>query len=459
MNFSQIHSVYFIGIGGIGMSALARYFKAMGKTVSGYDKTPTTLTKQLQSEGIEIHFEDWGDKVLSQIDSTNSLIIYTPAVPKNHGELTAFLAGGYTVIKRAKALGIISSEFETFAVAGTHGKTTTSTLLAHVLHHTKEGCNAFIGGISSNYNSNCIINASSKRVVVEADEFDRSFLHLKPNYSIVTSMDADHLDIYGDGDHLKKSFLEYIHLTNPTGMVAIHASIELSEKELPDDLKTIRYAIDQTADWKGQNTRYDQGKYWMDIVYHQVKFENVELGLPGFHNAENALAVFAICFEIGIEEEIIRKALASYKGVKRRFDFQIRNENLIVIDDYAHHPTEIKAFLGAVRQLYPTKKITTVFQPHLFSRTRDFMDGFADSLSLSDELLLLPIYPAREEPIPGITSEKLLAKVALAAKQMSSKKEVVADLSKSKREVVLIVGAGDIDTCVEPIKNHYLNEV
>lgn len=437
------------------MSALARYFKSQGKDVRGYDKTSTDLTKQLESEDISVHYDDHGASVLSDLDKTSTLVIYTPAIPKDHQELNAFIKEEFTLIKRARALGIISSELETFAVAGTHGKTTTSTLLAYVLSTTPEKCNAFVGGISSNFHSNTLIEPDSKRVVVEADEFDRSFLQLDPNYAIITSMDADHLDIYGDGSHLLESFNDFMNRVNSNGLLMLNVNLDTSNFKFTHPVKKLTYGLSAKADWSASNLRYEKGTFLFDIKSPKTEFKNVELGIPGSHNCENALAVFALCSELGIDEKILRKGLASFKGVQRRFDFQIRREDIVVIDDYAHHPTEIEAFLSSVRKLYPTKKITAVFQPHLFSRTRDFLDGFARSLSLCDELFLLDIYPARELPIPGITSQFLLDKVNLTKKFMSSKTAIVSDLKKENREVILIIGAGDIDTCVKPITDAY----
>ena len=455
MKFQDIHNVYFVGIGGIGMSALARYFKSQGKHVAGYDKTSTDLTKQLESEGISVHYEDHGKSVLKELDIESTLVIFTPAVPKDHQELNAFIAEGYTLIKRAKALGIISSELETFAVAGTHGKTTTSTLLAYILSTTPEKTNAFVGGISSNFHSNTLIEPKSGRVVVEADEFDRSFLQLDPDYAIVTSMDADHLDIYGNGSHLLDSFNDFMNQVHPEGFLMLNANLDISGFNFTHDIQKITYGLNVKADWSGTNVRYENEKFLFDIQSSSKEFKNIELGIPGSHNAENALAVFALCMELDFDEKAVRNALASFKGVQRRFDFQIRREDLVIIDDYAHHPTEIEAFLLSVKQLYPAKKITAVFQPHLFSRTRDFLAGFAQSLSMCDELFLLDIYPARELPIEGITSQVLLDKVPLQHKWMSSKTTIVNDLKKEKREVILIIGAGDIDTCVKPITAAY----
>ena len=453
MKLAEVHSVYLIGIGGIGMSALARYYKGHGKAVSGYDRTPTQLTRLLEDEGIAIHYSDESDAVLNSQDPQTTLVIYTPAVPVNFGELNAFQKAGYQVIKRAAALGFISQEFETFAIAGTHGKTTTSAILAHVLYHTKEQCNAFIGGVSTNYNSNCIVVPEARRMVVEADEFDRSFLQLKPNYSIITTIDSDHLDIYGDGAELVASFQEFAQRTNESGALFVQAAVasELGKQQAP----VFTYGFDCQADWIGSNLAYEEGQFYFDIQHNETRYERVKFGLPGKHNAENALAVFALCHFIGVDEILLRQTFASFKGVKRRFEYHIRRDDLTIIDDYAHHPTEIKAFLNAVRAIYPDRKITLVFQPHLYSRTRDFMNDFVWTLSLADQLFLLPIYPAREEPIPGVSSEKLYDQIDLSHKMLSEKPTIVEDLKKTDHEIILIVGAGDIDTCIQPIVNAF----
>jgi UDP-N-acetylmuramate--alanine ligase len=453
VNFSEIKKVYFIGIGGIGMSALARYFISQKKEVMGYDRTETVLTRSLVSEGVDIHYEDKGWDILDQFATKDTLVVYTPAVPDDFGELKAFQEHGFSVIKRAKALGIISDAFKTIAVAGTHGKTTTSSILAYTLTQTNEGCNAFVGGILSNYRSNCIINADSGRVVVEADEFDRSFLHLKPNYIILTSLDADHLDIYGDKRNLLESFNEFVNQAKSSSTLMYHSNLDLSSFNFTSDLRIVSYGTAGHSDWKLHSTKYEDGKFYFDISNHGKAYRNIEFGLPGQHNAENATAVFAMCKTLGVEEDQIRAAFIKFRGVKRRFDYKVRRDDMIVIDDYAHHPTEVQAFLESVRKLYPDKKITAIFQPHLFSRTLDFMDEFAESLSLCDELFLLPIYPAREEPIEGVTSDVLLGKVSMSNKHMSSLDGIIKDLQSSDKEVVCILGAGDIDTVVEPIAN------
>jgi len=453
MKFKDIHTVYFIGIGGIGMSAIARFFNGQGKEVLGYDKTKTALTQTLEKEGINIHYKDLGKEILNQIDKKNTLVIYTPAIPKTHQELNILIKNNYYFIKRAKALGIISNEKETYAVAGTHGKTTTSSIMAHVLYQTPQSCNAFIGGITSNYNSNCLINETSNRVVVEADEFDRSFLQLSSNYTIITTTDADHLDIYGDANTLKHSFIEFAEKTNKKGLLMVNANIDFTDYK--GQTKVLTYGFNSNANWKGENLRYIDGNLYFDIINNDKIYKDVQFGLPGKHNVENALAVFALLTEVGINEKDIRNSFITYKGVKRRFDYHIRRKDFIIIDDYAHHPKEITAFLNSVKEIYPTKKITTVFQPHLFSRTNDFMDEFATALALSDKLYLLDIYPARELPMEGVTSQVLLNKINLKDKQMSSKQNIVDDLHQSKHDIIVIVGAGDIDTTIQPIVKSY----
>ena len=436
------------------MSAIARFFNVMGKNVIGYDKTETQLTKQLQAEGVDVHFEDRAESALEGLNKYNTIVIFTPAVPASHGELLAFQEAGFTIIKRAKALGIISEQQDTYAVAGTHGKTTTCSIMAHVLYTTKESCNAFIGGITSNYNSNCLISEGSDRVVVEADEFDRSFLQLAPKHSIITSMDADHLDIYGGSTALEDSFIEFAEKTDDIGLLMLQANLDFSKYS--GQAQKLTYGFNHnSADWKGSKLRYINGKTYFNIASKRQLFKDVEFGLPGQHNAENALAVFALLFELGISELHLRNAFKSYLGVKRRFEFHLKENDLIIIDDYAHHPAEITSFLGSVKALYPTKQITCVFQPHLFSRTQDFMEDFAISLGLADKLYLLDIYPARELPIEGITSEVLLSKVDLESKYLSSKSTIVDDLSIGVHEVIVIVGAGDIDTCIKPITAHF----
>ena len=447
MNLNQIHNVYFIGIGGIGMSALARYFQYIGKNVAGYDKTETQLTDELQALGLTIHFEDNINQIPKDFYSENTLVVVTPAVPASHSEWNYFVERNYTIKKRAEVLGLITKDTYCFAVAGTHGKTTTSSILGHILYESGVDVTAFLGGIVENYNSN-LIGSGKTVTVVEADDFDRSFLHLHPNVSCITSMDADHLDIYGDAAHIEASFREFAAKTDRDHLYVI--------KGLPLDGITIGVTPD--ADFSAQNIRIENGYYVFDVKTPNEVVQNVKFGLPGHHNLTNALLAFAMAKSYGVSNENISTALASFKGVRRRFSFQIREENRVYIDDYAHHPTEINAVHQAVRELYPEKKIIAAFQPHLFSRTKDFADGFAASLSQFDEILLLDIYPARELPMEGITSSWLLTKIEQPNKKLVNKKELIAAFKNSDATVFITIGAGDIGEMVKDIKNALYEE-
>jgi len=447
MNLNQIHNVYFVGIGGIGMSALARYFQFIGKNVAGYDKTETQLTSELQENGIKIHFEDDINLIADSFkNSENTLVVITPAVPKNHSEWNFFLDNGFTVKKRAEVLGIITKDTFCFAVAGTHGKTTTSSILGHILYESGIDVTAFLGGIVEGYDSN-LIGTGKTVTVVEADEFDRSFLHLHPNMSCVTSMDADHLDIYGDVAAIEASFKEFANKVPSENLFIV--------KGLALEGKTI--AVNIGADYIAQNIRIENGFYVFDIKTATELIENVKFGLPGHHNLTNALLAFAMAKSYGVENEKISTALASFKGVRRRFSFQIRTEKLVYIDDYAHHPTEINAVHQAVRELYPNKKIIACFQPHLYSRTKDFVESFAESLSQFDELLLLEIYPARELPIEGVNASWLLEKINSKNKQLVTKEKLLTCFQNSDADVYITIGAGDIGEMVKDIKK-VLNE-
>ncbi|MCD8518537.1 MAG: UDP-N-acetylmuramate--L-alanine ligase [Flavobacterium sp.] len=441
MNLNQIHNVYFIGIGGIGMSALARYFQYIGKKVVGYDKTPTQLTDELQEIGLEIHFEDNISLIPTDFYVENTLVIVTPAVPVSHSEWNYFIERGFTIKKRAEVLGIITKDTYCFAVAGTHGKTTTSSILGHVLFESGVDVTAFLGGIVENYNSN-LIGSGKTVTVVEADEFDRSFLHLHPNVSCVTSMDADHLDIYGDAASIEESFREFAAKTPSENLYVI--------KGLPLEGNTI--GVNNDADFSAQNIRIENGFYVFDVKTPTEVVRSVKFGLPGHHNLTNALLAFAMAKSYGVSNEKIIAALASFKGVRRRFSFQIREEKLVYIDDYAHHPTEINAVHQAVRELYPGKKIIAAFQPHLFSRTKDFVDGFAESLSQFDEILLLEIYPARELPMEGVNSTWLLNKINNPNKKLVSKDELFTAFENSDADVYVTIGAGDIGELVKGLK-------
>jgi len=448
-------NIYFLGIGGIGMSALARYFRMKGLTVAGYDKTPSPLTDSLEKEGINVHFEDFGPSIPEAFrNKENTLVVYTPAIPKNLGELMHFQHHGFDLMKRAEVLGLITRSSKGLGVAGTHGKTTTSTLLTHILNESHVKCNAFLGGISANFNSNFVASETSEYTVIEADEFDRSFLQLSPYASIITSTDADHLDIYGDSEEFLHGFQAYAAKIAGDGVLIMRQGLKLTS-EAP----IISYAVDDDADYTGKFLRAEQGAFFMDVETPAGLWKKVELGLPGIHNAENAVACIALCIFLGLSEEEIRFGLRTFKGVKRRFEYHVRNESLIYIDDYAHHPTEIKALLDSVRLLYPGKKVTGIFQPHLFSRTRDFMDAFARELSALDELILLPIYPAREEPIAGISSEALLEQCTIKDKKVLLPQEAVALLGDRREGVILTIGAGDIDRIVSPLKSQLADQV
>jgi UDP-N-acetylmuramate--alanine ligase len=443
---NSFSNVYFVGIGGIGMSALARYFKMLGKNVAGYDKTPSPLTQQLENEGINIHFEDLGASIPAPFQTLDeTLVVFTPAIPAQMQELVYFQSNGYTCMKRSEVLGLITRNSRGLGVAGTHGKTTTSSLLAHILHQSI-GCSAFLGGISSNFESNFIFSENSDLTVIEADEFDRSFLRLSPFASIITSTDADHLDIYGDSSTFLEGFQKYVDLIDENGLLIVKKGLPL-KRSFP----TYTYSIEEEADYTATNLRSENGRFKMDVKTPNETWENMELGLPGIHNAENALACIVMCQFLGLNESQIREGLSSFKGVKRRFEYHLRSENLIYIDDYAHHPTEIRSLLSSVRLLYPTMKITGIFQPHLFSRTRDFIEDFAAELSKLDELILLPIYPAREEPIAGITSEKLLELSTCTEQTILNPSEVLEKLATYQEGVVLTIGAGDIDRLVPSI--------
>ncbi|MDG1331117.1 MAG: UDP-N-acetylmuramate--L-alanine ligase [Crocinitomicaceae bacterium] len=451
-HIASFDRAYFIGIGGIGMSALARYFNMKGWDIAGYDKTPSPITKALQEEGISIHFEDLGENLPSQfLETEKTLVVFTPAIPKDMEELVFVQNGNYTVKKRAEVLGMITRDSKALGVAGTHGKTTTSTMLAHILNESDKGCNAFLGGIAANFNSNFVSHPTSQWTVVEADEFDRSFLQLTPYASIVTSTDADHLDIYGDDAEFLEGFKSYLDLINSNGHTILHKDIKL------EALNEIRYGLNAKVAFSGWDLRVENGAFLMDVKTPQGNWDAVELGIPGTHNAENALSCIALGAQLGLTEEILRSALKSFKGVKRRFEYHIRTEDKVYIDDYAHHPTEINALLDSVDLMYPNKKVLGIFQPHLFTRTRDFFEGFAEALSRLDDVILLPIYPARELPIEGVTSDALLEKMTSSKKAVLSPVEAVERAASSEFDVILTIGAGDIDRIVLPLKERLEN--
>ncbi|MGO4876868.1 UDP-N-acetylmuramate--L-alanine ligase [Pedobacter psychrotolerans] len=446
MELSKINRVFFVGVGGIGMSALARYFAKRGQDVCGYDKTKTRLTETLAQEGIQITYADEVSELPEAFlhSKEDTLVVYTPAIPKDAQLLNYFRNHGFVLKKRSEVLGIISKGMFCIGIAGTHGKTTTSSIVAHILKDTGYDCTAFLGGIASNYNSNVLFGKNNV-VVVEADEYDRSFLTLHPDIAVVTSMDADHLDIYGDKSHLEESFRLYAGQLKAEGKLYVHEGLPLEN--------SITYAASSTADAKAINLRVEGAKFVFDYVDSNHQLTDVSLMLPGKHNVENTTVAIAIALQLGIGSEKVKLAVANFKGVKRRFEYIVNNESQIYIDDYAHHPEELRACFDAVRQLYPTKKLTVIFQPHLFTRTRDFADDFARVLSTADELLLLDVYPARELPLEGVNARFLLDKITLGNKRIVEKDAVIEYIAQEKPELILTVGAGDIDTLIEPIKN------
>jgi UDP-N-acetylmuramate--alanine ligase len=448
--------VYFIGIGGIGMSALARWYMANGFEIAGYDRTPTALTTQLQEENMFVHFKDVVEEIPPAFLEKNTLVIYTPAIPQDNVILRYFISQGYKVIKRAEALGDVTREVFTVAVAGTHGKTTTSSMIAHVLREAGKNCFAFIGGITQNYNSNLLFGDFAKEnkiMVVEADEYDRSFHRLRPDVAVITAMDPDHLDIYTDENEFQEAFDKFVEKLSDEGHLIYKHGLKIAAAKPGQHFASFGMT---GADYAAIIT--DESNFVFDIENGQERLTNVRLGTPGFHNIQNALAAYGAARSLDISPEVIKQALENFKGVKRRFDFIVNNGKTIYIDDYAHHPTEIFAFLRSVKSMFSEKKLTAIFQPHLFSRTRDFMEGFAESLSLADKLILLDIYPARELPIPGVTSEILLEKVTSKEKILLKKNELMDYLSKETPEILVTIGAGDIDQFVMPIGNLFKSE-
>jgi len=451
MNPNEIHSAYFAGIGGIGMSALARYFNALGIRTAGYDRVRSKLCEKLEAEGMEIVYDEAPERIPQWFLDTppgRALVVYTPAVPAGHEGLNFLRSTGVEVLKRSELLGLITAQKRTVAVAGTHGKTSTSALAAYLLESGKVPCSAFLGGIAANFDSNVLINADSDIVVVEADEYDRSFLRLTPEVAVVTSVDADHLDIYGDGGSLLEAFQAFAQKTEPGGVVFCRKGIELTAAA---EIRT--YGIECDADIVAENIEVRDGRFTFEVTAYGKKAGRMAWDFPGRHNIENALAAIGIALHCGVKMEDLAAGLAGFKGVKRRFETHVRRPDCVYIDDYAHHPKEIEACIGSARELYPEKRITGVFQPHLFSRTRDFGDAFARSLEELNELLLMEIYPAREEPIPDIDGSWLLNKVQLVNKKLCDREKVVEEVLSLAPEVLLTMGAGDIDQLVEPLKN------
>jgi len=453
MNLKELHTVYFLGVGGIGMSAIARYFKSLGRNVIGYDKTKTILTEKLEAEGIVIHYNEDINQIPTTVKNSEegTLVVYTPAIPKGNKELIYFQEQGIKLYKRSEVLGLISENYFTIAVAGTHGKTTTSSIVAHILNECGVNCIAFLGGISLNFNSNLLLSENPTTLVVEADEFDRSFLTLSPDIALVTSIDADHLDIYGDKDVMKNAYSEFVSKIKEGGeLISKQECIE--ELDIRKDIKVSSYSGSEDAMTAAKNIEIREGDYYVDVATDRNVVKDVKIGLPGIHNVENAIGAFAIVDKLDLDHKQVKAALGSYKGVYRRFETHVKSTDLVYIDDYAHHPSELEVCIKSARELYPNKKITGIFQPHLFTRTRDFIDEFSESLSLLDELILLEIYPARELPLDGIDSELIKSKVTITNKSVVAKADLMNTISEKNIEVLLTMGAGDIDVFVQPIK-------
>lgn len=457
MNWEKLHSVYFLGIGGIGMSAIARWFNHIGVPVMGYDRTPSPLTKKLEEEGMSITYDDTLESIPRQIreNPTEVLVVWTPAVPKTSVQLQFFEKNDFVLKKRSEVLGMITESMYTVGVAGTHGKTTTSSMVAHMLKSAGKNIAAFLGGLTQNYESNLILhdeeNEEKPIVVVEADEFDRSFLRLHPNVAVVTSVDADHLDIYGDAQELTRNFQKYIDLLPADGLLFIQKNaLEKLDRNDFGSLTLRQYGLGE-GEIRAENVRPGIASFTFDYISTDNNLRDLVLNVPGFHNVENALAAVSIALHFDVEEAAIREGLSSFKGVKRRFEIKRQAEGRVFIDDYAHHPEEIRAFLRSVKAMYPEQKLTAIFQPHLFTRTRDFADGFSEALSLADEVILLEIYPARELPIAGVNAEMLLDKITSPDKSLQSKEGLLAYLETKKPEVLVTLGAGDIDRLVDPI--------
>mgnify|MGYP005873575331 CR=1 FL=1 len=451
MDVNTIKSVYFIGAGGIGMSALVRYFLSKGKKVAGYDRTPSELTEKLIQEGADIHYQEDINEIPAECkDKEHTLVVYTPAIPSTHQEFQFFEKNGFTMEKRAQVLGTITRSSKGLCVAGTHGKTTTSTMAAHLLHQSHVECNAFLGGISKNYGTNLLLSDKSERVVIEADEFDRSFHWLSPYMAVVTATDPDHLDIYGTKEAYLESFTQFTSLIQPGGVLILHEGLEM-KPNVQDGVTTYTYSREK-GDFHAENIRIGNGEIYIDFVSPKGAIRNIRLGVPVSINIENGIAAMALAQLNGMTDEEIKAGMDSFRGVVRRFDFQIKNDKVVFLTDYAHHPSEIKQSALSIRELYRNKKITALFQPHLYTRTRDFYKDFAESLSLFDKVILTEIYPAREKPIPGVTSELIYENLKPGVEKRLCRKEEVPEVIKDESiEVLILLGAGDLDKYVPQI--------
>lgn len=461
MTLDNIRYVYFLGIGGIGMSALARWFRINGYEVAGYDRTPTALTDALIAEGMAIHFDDDVAKIPTHFleNSEETLVIYTPAIPKTHIEYNYLLDNGFSLQKRSQVLGLLAGQMTTIGIAGTHGKTTTSSMVAHIMRVANVNSAAFLGGITQNYGTNFLLNEPAENLrsvvcVVEADEFDRSFLTLYPHLAVVTSTDADHLDIYGNKNAVLESFATYVSQIEPTGVLFQKKGLTLKDKTKAEVREYSLYE----GDYYSENLRIENACFVFDLIYPQGKIEGIQLMVPGFHNVENAIAAGAVALQLNVSPDKIREALNTYKGVKRRFEYVLKTHDAILIDDYAHHPAEVQAFLSSVRALYPNDVLTAVFQPHLFTRTRDFADEFAESLSIADDVILLDIYPARELPIEGVTSDLIFQGIKSKSKSRCTKFEVVDIVRQKAPRLLVTIGAGDIDQLLPQLRNTLENQ-
>ena len=461
MNILSYKLYYFLGVGGIGMSALARYFNHYGKTVFGYDKTETTLTKQLQQEGIHIHYNEddvFVSDLVSKYNKEAILIIYTPAVPKDFKEFVFAQNNHFNLQKRAWVLGEITKQFKTIAIAGTHGKTTTTTLVAHILKTAGIDCFAFLGGISQNYHTNLLLGDASNKdayVVVEADEYDRSFLTLHPYITVITSVDADHLDIYDNANAMLETYTQFASQVKENGFLIVKKTVD---NDLNLSNKRLIYSLNLDTEYSANSIHIVDGQFCYNINSPIESVSHVVIGLPGLHNVENSIAAVAVAQQLGIKGDDISKALRSFKGVKRRFDYRVKSSSVVYIDDYAHHPEELRALISSAKELFPAKKCTVIFQPHLFSRTKDLADAFAEVLSLADQTVLLPIYPARELPVAGVTSEMILNKMTNKNKCVKEKAELTEWIKENKTALLITAGAGDIDTMIEPVKQALLEK-
>ena len=452
MDIKLVNNIYFVGIGGIGMSAIARYFNLIGKKVAGYDRTASDLTRELEKEGIPIRY-DFNPELIpaSFRKAKDTIIVYTPAVPENIPLVQWFRQNNFTILKRAQVLGLLTISRKGICVAGTHGKTTVSTMIGHIMNHSWVGCSAFLGGISQNYNTNLLVSTESNYVVIEADEYDRSFHQLTPSVAVITSIDADHLDIYGNYDALRESFEKFASLVVRNGIIIVKKGVEIN-LNIDPSVRQYTYSADSEADFHVQKVRIEQGSYVFDFVTPDRVVKNLVLGVPGRVNLENAVAALAVSYLVGCSDVELNNGIMSFRGIKRRFEYHVNKNGYVYIDDYAHHPKEIAATLKSVRELYPDSYLTGIFQPHLYSRTRDLAEGFAESLDLLDELLLCEIYPAREDPMPGVTAKLIFDKVKLANKTMIKKDQLFVEISKRKPTFLITMGAGDIGEKTDQIK-------